>query len=257
MDLVVPTSQVALAVLLLAIAPGYITVAAWGRARTWKGPSSDLRTIIQALVLSAVVQAILSPLTVFWILPIRAEWSSHPWRITIWIVLSVIVLPVVLGLGSARLTDKLFPPSQLFVSGSLLEWLNRIAPAPTAPTVWDWFYLAERSPKSGFMVVGFDDGSRVAGAFAQESMALTSPEVHGIFFEEEWILDENGNIFGELPGTSGILIPTIDNVRWVRILKSGEDAEKERSNGKESRLYATRRSRNIEEGSSSWARSAT
>jgi len=48
----VPTSQIALAILLLAIAPGYIAAAAWARSRTWKGPSSDLRTIIQALVLS-------------------------------------------------------------------------------------------------------------------------------------------------------------------------------------------------------------
>jgi Family of unknown function (DUF6338) len=225
MKSVVPTSQVALAILLVAIAPGYITLATWSRARTWKGAASDLRTIIQALVLSAVVQALLSPLTVFWILPVRTSLSDYPWRIVIWIVLAVIIVPVILGLGSAKLTDKLFPPSQLFVKGSFLEWLNRIAPAPTAPTVWDWFFLAERAPESGFMVVGFDDGSRIAGAFAKESMALTSPEAHGIYFEQEWMLDDDGNIFAERPGTKGLLIPARDKVRWLRILRSGDEAE--------------------------------
>jgi len=227
MQPMVPTSQVALAILLLAVAPGYITVAAWSRARTWKGPSTDLRMIIQALVLSAVVQALLSPFTVLWILPIRGSWEEHPWRIAIWIVLSVLVVPVVLGLGSARMTDRLFPPSNLRVSGGFLQWLNRVAPAPTPPTTWDWFHLAGRSPESGFMVVGFDDGTSVAGAFARDSMALTSPEEHGVYLEEEWSLDSDGNVFAELPGTGGILIPRMDKVRWVRILKPGEPEEGE------------------------------
>jgi len=222
MGVMVPTSQVALGILLVAIAPGYITVAAWARARTWKGPSSDLRTIIQALVLSAVVQAVVAPLTVFWILPVRTSLASHPWRITVWIVLSVIVVPVVLGLGAARVTDKLFDPSAIVVKGRFAEWLNRIVPATTPPTVWDWLFKADRFPESGFLVVDFDDGTRVAGAFAKDSMVLTSPEVHGIYLEREWTLDEDGDVQGELPGTGGLLIPSTDNVRWVRILKSSD-----------------------------------
>ena len=225
----VPTSQVALAILLLAVAPGYIAVAAWARARTWKGPSSDLRMILQALVLSAVVQAVLSPLTVFWILPVRTSLADHPWRITIWLLVSVIVVPVALGLGAARATDKVFEPSEAVVKGKWSKRLNRIVPATTPPTVWDWLFTADRVPKSGFLVVDFNDGTRVAGAFAQRSLALTSPERHGIFLEREWILDENGDIQQELSGTGGLLIPSTENVRSVRILEgaepNGDDAE--------------------------------
>ena len=61
---VIPTTQVALVILLLAIAPGYILVGTWARSRTWRGPSGDFRTLLQALVLSAIVQAVMSPLTV-------------------------------------------------------------------------------------------------------------------------------------------------------------------------------------------------
>jgi hypothetical protein len=218
----VPTSQIALAILLLAIAPGYITSAAWARARTWKGPSTDFRTIIQALVLSAVVQALISPLTVLWIMPVRSDLVDHPWRAAIWILLSVIVVPIVLGLGSARATDRMFNPSDVVVKGKLSKFINKIVPATTPPTAWDWLFIADRFPRSGFMVVDFNDGPRVAGAFAQDSIALTSPEVHGLFLEVEWQLNEDGDIDAPLPGSGGLLIPRADNIRWVRILEAGD-----------------------------------
>ena len=221
MAAVVPTSQVALAILLLAIAPGYITAAAWARARTWRGPASDLRTIIQALVLSAVVQAVLSPLTVLWILPVRATLITHPWRVAIWIVLAVLVVPVILGLGGARLTDAFFNPSEVEVKSNGSKFVNKIVPASTPPTVWDWLFTADRTPKSGFMVIDFGDGSRVAGAFADSSIALTSPETHGIFLEKEWLLNDQGDVEAPLPGSAGLLIPQADQIRWVRILESG------------------------------------
>jgi hypothetical protein len=212
---------------LLAIAPGYITAAAWARARTWKGPSSDLRTIIQALVLSAVVQAVVSPLTVLWILPVRATLVTHPWRVAIWIILCVLVVPVVLGLGSARVTDKIFNPSEVVVKTGLSKFLNKIVPASTPPTVWDWLFTADRVPESGFMIIDFADGARVAGAFAQDSMALTSPEAHGLFLEQEWLLNEQGDIEAELPGSGGLLLPRADEIRWVRILKATEPKDED------------------------------
>jgi hypothetical protein len=222
MEAMVPTSQIALAILLLAIAPGYIAAAAWARSRTWKGPSSDLRTIIQALVLSAVVQAVVSPLTVLWILPVRTTLVTHPWRVAIWVALCVLVVPVVVGLGSARVTDIIFNPSEIVVKSRFSRRLNKIVRATTPPTVWDWLFTADRFPESGFMLVEFTDGSRVAGAFAQDSMVLTSPEVHGLFLEEEWLLNEKGDIETELPGSGGLLIPRADEIRWVRILRAEE-----------------------------------
>lgn len=221
----VPTSQVALAILLLAIAPGYITAAAWARARTWRGPASDLRTIIQALVLSAVVQAVLSPLTVLWILPVRATLVTHPWRVAIWIILAVLVVPIVLGLGGARITDAVFNPSEVEVKTPAARFVNKIVPASTPPTAWDWLFTADRTPESGFMIIDFVDGSRIAGAFAKASLALTSPEVHGIFLEQEWLLNREGDIEGPVPGSAGLLIPVADQIRWMRILEADETTE--------------------------------
>lgn len=220
-----PTSQAALVIILLAIAPGYIAAAAWARARTWRGPSGDLRTILQSLVLSAVVQAILVPLTVVWIVPARDHLARYPLRVTVWSLLAVVVVPIVMGLAAGALTDKLFDPLEDRVAGRFASFVNRIAPAPTPPTIWDWLFIGDRVPKSGFVVLEFKDGARVAGAFAEKSMALTSPEPHGLFLEREWQLDQEGNVFCERPGTRGLLIPDIGEVRWVRILESGGQAE--------------------------------
>jgi hypothetical protein len=222
---VLPTSEAALVIVLLAIAPGYIAAAAWARARTWKGPAGDLRTILQSLVLSAVVQAVLVPLTVVWVVPIRDHLAKYPLRVTVWSLLAVLVVPAVLGLAAGAITDKLFDPAQDRVRGRFASFVNGIIPAPTAPTIWDWLFVSDRVPKSGFLVVEFKDGARVAGAFAERSMALTSPEPHGLFLEREWQLDTEGNVYCELPGTRGLLVPDVSEVRWMRILEStnGED----------------------------------
>jgi hypothetical protein len=216
---------VALAILALAIAPGYITANTWARSRTWRGQPSDLKLIIQSIVLSAVVQALLSPLIVLWMLPVHADLSNHPWRVTIWIVLSVVVVPIVLGVVGAALGNKVFNPSDLRVKGRWSELINKVLKAQTPPTVWDWLMQSERIPESAFMVVAFEDGTQIGGAFASDSMALTSPETHGLFLQVEWALDEQGHPFHVVEGSAGILIPSARDIRWIRILNGQGEIE--------------------------------
>ena len=134
--------------------------------------------------------------------------------------LSVLVVPFVLGVGAAWIQDRIFNPSDLFVKGKVSQWLSNVVEPPIAPTVWDWLFTADRFPESGFLVMRFQDGTQVGGAFAKMSMALTSPEAQGVFLEREWNLDDSGNVLTEVTGTAGILIPKVDTVRWVRILRA-------------------------------------
>lgn len=219
-----PTSQAALIILLLAIAPGFIMAATWARARTWKGPSGDLRTIIQSLVLSALVQAILVPLTATWIFPVRHSLSDYPARITIWVLLSVVVLPVTLGLLSGALGDWLFSPDERSVKGKFRRFINRLSKIPAAPSIWDWTFGVHILPDGAFVVIEFRDGTKRAGVFASESVAMTSPEPHGLFLEKEWVLNEEGDIWYELPGSAGILIPAGEDIMTMRILEAGNDS---------------------------------
>src|SRR5438067_12095377 len=107
-----PSSWVALAVALLAVVPGFIATTLWARARTWRGPSTDLRTILQSLALSAVIQVVISPLTIAWIVPARDHLDSHPGRVAAWFFLAVILLPTVGGITVARVTDRMFDPQR-------------------------------------------------------------------------------------------------------------------------------------------------
>lgn len=214
-----PSTFQALAVLLLAIVPGFLATSFWVRAKTWKGRGPDLLTILQSIAVSLVIQVVMAPLTTSWLYPVRAHLEKYPWRVSIWAALVVLVVPWAGGTLLGRLADVVFDPIAIGTGGSwrrTLGWLFRPAPPPT---IWDWLFTAN-PPDGTFLVFEFSDGKRVAGTYSAGSIALTSPEPQGIFLSEEWILDENGDLFARLPGTGGVVILNSTNVRQIRILKS-------------------------------------
>lgn len=236
-----PASWVALAIALVAVVPGFIAATTWARARTWRGPSNDLRTILQSLALSAVVQVILLPLTIWWIEPNRTNLFDHKWQVACWVVLSVLVVPLALGIGAAHLTDWVFPPrgesrdSALADgngNGKLAGWRRRLAfstrrsviflirkQAP--PSLWDWLFVA-RPPLAQFILIEFRDGKRLGGVFGPNALALTSPERQGLFLDQEWVLTEDGDFQEPVPNSAGVMLASLDGVRFVRILESQE-----------------------------------
>jgi hypothetical protein len=220
-----PDSWVALAIALLAVVPGYIATTVWSRARTWKGPAGDLRTILQSLALSGAIQVVISPLTIWWIVPVRTTLGSddHPVRVAIWFGLAVLVLPIGLGLAIARCSDWLFRPIRASSDLAELKWFRRsvavVLKGTPMPGAWDWLFMDNR-PNSQYVLVEFEDGSRVGGVFGDGGHAFTTPETQGLFLPEEWVLDEDGDFQEPVPRSAGILIPTSDKVRWIRILDS-------------------------------------
>lgn len=213
-----PSNFQALVVILLAIVPGFVATRSWSRAKTYKGPGTDLSTVLQSLALSLVIQIILAPVTVRWLYPIRTHFDQYPARITTWLALAVLVLPVFGGTLYARLSDAIYNPYAPWLRGRLFRPLNWFFPPAPAPAIWDWLFTAN-IPDGYFLVVEFNDGHRVAGVFAQGSFALTSPETQGVFLSREWSLDEHGDLVAEVPGTNGVMIANSTNIRTVRILK--------------------------------------
>lgn len=65
-----PATLEALAVVLVALVPGYIAVTLWARSKTWERPPTDLTLILLAIIFSAVIQALLFPITIPWLWPI-------------------------------------------------------------------------------------------------------------------------------------------------------------------------------------------
>lgn len=188
--------------LLLAVVPGYLALWVWAWKRTWRGHSGDLRTLLQSLSLSMVVQLLLAPLTIRWLLPFRDDPTEVPERVALWMALAVLILPAGLGLLGRRLIGSSGPS----------EW----------PSIWDWM-LTKQPPHGCFVVVEFEDGQRLAGCFTERANAITSPDTHGVYLSPEWRLDEAGDVAEELPGSRGVLIPDLCRVRWMRILEPASE----------------------------------
>ena len=220
---VLPSNVAAIAAILLAIAPGFVAITVWARARTWRGlgDASDLRIVLQSLALSLVVQVIVSPLTIAWVWPVRTSLVEHPVRIAVWLSASVLVAPFAMGLIGGKFTDALIERRD-YSPGKFIRTVSRFWPYPVPPSIWDWLFTTS-PPNASFLIIEFKDGRRVAGIFESGSMAMTSPEPHGIFLSEEWTLDSDGNLFGPIPGSAGIMITATDDVRIVRVLEGTED----------------------------------
>jgi hypothetical protein len=195
---------------LLAIVPGYLAVSFWRRAKTWQRPSTDLGTILPALAVSLVIQVVVSPLTIWLLLPVLGDLAGHPWNLVVWTYITVIVVPFAGGVGLGRLTD-------LYASGHVRpHGLAELLPE-VPPSAWDLFF-SRKIPDGQFLVITFEDGSRVGGSYYGPSYALKSPQEQGLYLAREWVVDGEGNLEHPVSGSKGILIPATATIRHVRVI---------------------------------------
>jgi len=219
-----PATLEALAVVLVAVVPGYIAVTLWARTKTWERPATDLTLILLAIIFSAVIQALLFWMTVPWLWPIRDELIKHPWRVGLWAIVVLILLPAVGGIYAGRLSDLFFGARRQFLPTDLAGWRRELLPPVTEllpqvlPTAWDRFLLWH-IPRGHILIVTLDDGKRIAGSYYQGSFAMTSPQKQGIFLNREWTLDEKGELGRPIARSRGVLIPTIDSIKDIRVME--------------------------------------
>ena len=214
----------ALAVL-LALVPGYLTLYLWRRTKTWERPdATDLGTTLLALAASAVDQTLLFPVTTAYILPVRDHLLEYPLRLGGWLFLSLLFVPAVVGAGGGRLSDLVLDIRRRDV-GRVRQLLRDLFPQ-TPPSAWDAFAIQGRGD-GRFLVVTFDDDSRVGGLYYTDSYTMTSPQAPGIFLEQEWLLDEHGDLIGALDESRGVLIPSAAKIKHVRVIASKEELDAE------------------------------
>src|SRR5947208_2477465 len=106
--------------------------------------------------------------------------------------MAVLIIPLALGIISGRLSDWVANPNE---PRGIRLLVGRLMRTTTPPTIWDWLYQAA-PPFGSFLIVEFEDGSQIAGVFAEGSMALTSPEKQGVYLVSEWQLNDAGAIIG-------------------------------------------------------------
>ena len=214
-----PTEPITLAIL-LATVPGYLTIYFATRDSTWRGLIGDLQTILQSLAVSVLIQAFAAPLTLAWIYPVRDDLIHHPVRLTTWLVAVFLVLPFVVGVGGAHIGRALFPAPLAYTTSRfrrLIRWF--IWPEPP-PTLFDWA-MKSGVMENRFIVIEYDDGRRIGGAFGRPGVSMTSPQERGIYLAVEWLLSPAGDFVAPMPNSAGVAVPLGPSVRSIRFLVPG------------------------------------
>jgi hypothetical protein len=212
-----PSTFPALAIILLAIVPGYVATSFWARTRTWKGRTTDLLTVLQSISVSVVIVGIMSFPAYWWFYADRDHLDLHPVRVVVWVLLTAYVVPMLGGILFGYLFDQLTEPTSMTFTGTIRRFLAPFLPAVIPPTIWDWAFTSG-VPDNSFIIVEYTDKTRVAGVFEAGSIAYTSPEPPGLYLRREWTVDENGDFLAEVPNTNGVIIVNTANVRSIRIL---------------------------------------
>jgi uncharacterized protein DUF6338 len=208
----VPTDLLPVAVL-LAIAPGYMTIYFATHGRTGRPLEPDLRLVLQALTISAAILAVLGPPAYAVTLSNAGKPLQEAISGAAWLVAIVLVAPFVLGFIARQMISRLNKRPQ--------HWAARafrfVVPEPIAPSVWDWASL--RKVFDGkFVVVEYTDGKKIGGSYGVPGgIAFTSPEEHGVFLVCEFKLGENGEPTVPVEASAGVLVPLDNGVRVVRI----------------------------------------
>jgi hypothetical protein len=223
----VPDSFVAVVVALVTVAPGFIATSVWARVRPWRGADGDARIVLQALVFTAIIHILCSPLTLALLYPVRDAPLDHPVRFLLWAFVVLLVVPALIGQLAARAANVVLPADRSLdpnrrstgwrglVQGFVGSW--------DQPSIWDAVVTA-RTFDGCFVIVEFNDGRRVAGAFGTGAAAMNYPGQPGLFLNPEWALDEDGDLITEIPYSRGVMLPTLADVRWIRIQGSPADA---------------------------------
>jgi hypothetical protein len=216
-----PSDLLPLAVL-VAIAPGFLTIYFATHGRTGQPIVPDLRLVLQSLVISAVLLAVLGPFAFAALWPVRNKLELNVGTLVLWTGVLFLIAPYLAG--------RLSRAYVAWIDRNPQNWMSnvfRVAfPAAVPPTLWDWSAL-QGFQEGRFVVVEYTDGTRIGGAYGKPGIVLTSPEEHGIFLASEWKLDATGLPIEQIVASAGVLIPLRDDVRSVRFFNPAANGTKE------------------------------
>ncbi len=82
------------------------------------------------------------------------------------------------------------------------DFFQRNAPHPTAKP-WDYVF-AQRTPY--WVKVTLNNGTVIAGRYADKSFASSAPAPEQIYLEETWVLNQNGGFVRAKNNTAGVII---------------------------------------------------
>ena len=160
-------------------------------------PEKLSENILIFVVSSALYAAVLS-------LPMgeALKRSDSLWRYLLWLIYVAALPALAIGVATQKKTLTRF-----------LQ--NRGLPVKSSySTGLEWTFGQLTGPV--YLLITFDDGSKLYGYFGENSLASSDPEDHTIFIEEVWDFDESKRQWTPLPEKRGILVKG-DSIRHIEI----------------------------------------
>jgi hypothetical protein len=216
-----PVTFEAIAIVLVAVLPGYVATLAWF-GTSWPGWPASTRLFLNCLIASLIVQIPVLPLTLSRLYPVRAHLEDHPGRVALWAALVFLLVPALGGVIGGWLWGIAIAPAPLTAEGRFPSVVRKLA-APLRrvsqrmrPSMFDYVFESEVAD-GAFVVVEYADGSSRGGIFGKGSWASTSPHPHGLFLREEWIV-RDGRPIAPVTDSGGVALLDLGSARVVRLI---------------------------------------
>ncbi len=88
------------------------------------------------------------------------------------------------------------------------------------PTLKPWDYVFSKR-KPHWIKVTLKDGSKIAGVFAENSFASSSPAEEQLYLEETWVINEDGGLERPKEQSEGIIVMASE-IAYIELMKYGE-----------------------------------
>ncbi|CEK32660.1 hypothetical protein JGS6364_PCS1200511 (plasmid) [[Clostridium] sordellii] len=141
-------------------------------------------------------------------------YESHPYKVILFWISIVIILPIVLGIVFANISSR----------GIDKKILNKICPSTlgSIPTAWD--YKFSKLDEERYVQVKLKDGSIIRGLYSTESYVSSQQEERDIYLEELFYINEN-NSWINIENSDGVLLKSSEIVA-IEFIKIEDDCEK-------------------------------
>jgi hypothetical protein len=178
------------------VIPGFISIKTY--SLLYPGLQQDsTKQLVDAVAYSSLNYAIL--LWPIQLIELNSIKINHPGLYSFFFFVVLFMAPIVwVVLWKVVRSTKLF---------------QNVAPHPTQKP-WD-FVFSKRKPY--WIKVTLKDGIQIAGKYAGESFASSSPAVEQLYLEETWILNDKGGFMRAKKRTAGVLIMASD-ISFVELM---------------------------------------
>jgi hypothetical protein len=175
--------------------PGYLLNSAYNRNR--RGPAPSEREFVAGSAVGAIVVHLIA---LAWTVALITTVVDHgvrgrEWQIGVWALVVLIVLPTLLGMGLAALTDVQRP---VWLKTLLVR--SGLSSAARTPQAWDWVF-SRGFP--AYVRVRLTDGRTVFGLYSSRSFASSDSGGRDLYLQQQWMA-EDGWFTAPYPQSLGV-----------------------------------------------------